>query len=60
MGELHLEIYVERLQREYGLEVTVGAPQVNYRQVANACARYVFFMLTRVQLTVQRDDYPGS
>lgn len=33
MGELHLEIYVERLQREYGLDVTVGAPQVNYRQV---------------------------
>ena len=33
MGELHLEIYVERLQREYGLDVTVGAPQVNYRCV---------------------------
>jgi elongation factor G len=36
MGELHLEIYVERLRREYGLDVTVGAPQVNYRQVAHA------------------------
>ena len=31
MGELHLEIYVERLRREYGLDVSVGAPQVNYR-----------------------------
>ncbi len=32
MGELHLEIYVERLKREYGVEVQVGAPQVNYRE----------------------------
>jgi elongation factor G len=32
MGELHLEIYVERLKREYGCEVIVGAPQVNYRE----------------------------
>jgi len=32
MGELHLEIYVERLKREYGAIVTVGAPQVNYRE----------------------------
>src|SRR5690606_17887464 len=28
MGELHLEIYVERLKREYGCSVQVGAPQV--------------------------------
>ncbi|MGH1469414.1 MAG: EF-Tu/IF-2/RF-3 family GTPase, partial [Bdellovibrionales bacterium] len=32
MGELHLEIYVERLKREYKAEVDVGAPQVNYRE----------------------------
>jgi elongation factor G len=32
MGELHLEIYVERLKREYKAEVIVGAPQVNYRE----------------------------
>jgi elongation factor G len=32
MGELHLEIYVERLKREYGLDVEVGAPQVNFRE----------------------------
>jgi elongation factor G len=32
MGELHLEIYVERLKREYKVDVIVGPPQVNYRE----------------------------
>ncbi len=32
MGELQLEVYLERMKREYGAEVTVGAPQVAYRE----------------------------
>jgi elongation factor G len=32
MGELHLQIYIERLAREYGVEVKVGKPRVNYRE----------------------------
>jgi elongation factor G len=32
MGELHLDIYVERMRREYGVECTVGKPQVRYRE----------------------------
>lgn len=32
MGELHLEVYIERIRREYGVEVLVGAPQVAYRE----------------------------
>ncbi len=32
MGELHLEIYMERIKREYGVEVVVGQPQVAYRE----------------------------
>lgn len=40
MGELHLEIYVERLKREYKCDVQVGAPQVNYRETINAEAKF--------------------
>merc|ERR1712078_637009 len=32
MGELHLEILVDRLKREFNVECDVGAPQVNYRE----------------------------
>lgn len=32
MGELHLEIIVDRLKREFGVEANVGAPQVAYRE----------------------------
>ena len=32
MGELHLEIIVDRLKREYGVEANVGTPQVAYRE----------------------------
>ena len=32
MGELHLEIIVERMRREFGVEANVGKPQVAYRE----------------------------
>jgi elongation factor G len=32
MGELHLEVYVERMRREYNVELDTGAPQVAYRE----------------------------
>ncbi|MEO1286998.1 MAG: elongation factor G [Chloroflexota bacterium] len=32
MGELHLEVLVDRLKREYGVEATVGRPRVAYRE----------------------------
>ncbi len=40
MGELHLEIYVERLKREYKADVEVGAPQVNYRETIRTEANF--------------------
>ena len=36
MGELHLEIIVDRLRREFGVECNQGAPQVNYREALQA------------------------
>jgi len=33
MGELHLEIIVDRLMREFGLQANVGKPQVSYREM---------------------------
>ncbi len=35
MGELHLEIYVERMKREYSAEVEIGMPEVSYREAIN-------------------------
>ena len=32
MGELHLEVYIERMKREYRAEVTTGTPRVAYRE----------------------------
>ena len=40
MGELHLEIYVERIKREYKADVVVGAPKVNYRECPTASSEY--------------------
>ena len=46
MGELHLEIIVDRMKREFGVEANVGKPQVAYREtiretVENAEAKFV-------------------
>jgi elongation factor G len=42
MGELHLDIYVERMRREYATEVIVGKPQVAYRETITAKADYAY------------------
>ena len=40
MGELHLDVYVERMRREYNCEVTVGAPEVAYREAITQRAEF--------------------
>ncbi len=40
MGELHLEIYVERIRREYKAGVIVGQPKVNYREAPTVPANF--------------------
>ncbi|CAJ0821754.1 Elongation factor G [Ralstonia wenshanensis] len=41
MGELHLEILVDRMKREFGVEATVGKPQVAYRETIKKAAEDV-------------------
>ncbi|EMY14721.1 translation elongation factor G [Leptospira weilii str. Ecochallenge] len=40
MGELHLEVYIERIKREYGVELITGAPQVAYRETITSKADF--------------------
>jgi len=40
MGELHLDVYVERIRREYKAAVTVGQPKVSYREAPTVEAAY--------------------
>jgi elongation factor G len=41
MGELHLEVLVDRMKREYKVEANVGRPQVSYRETVRGEAKHV-------------------
>ena len=40
MGELHLDIIVDRLRREFGVEINQGAPQVNYKEAITGVVQH--------------------
>ena len=40
MGELHLDIIVARLRREFGVEINQGAPQVNYKEAIRSTVQH--------------------
>ena len=40
MGELHLEVYLERMKREYRADVQTGEPQVSYRETITRAAEF--------------------
>ena len=40
MGELHLEVYIERMKREYNAEINTGKPQVAYREAISQAADF--------------------
>jgi elongation factor G len=42
MGELHLDIYMERMKREYSCEVVAGKPQVAYREAVTQRGEFVY------------------
>jgi elongation factor G len=54
MGELHLEVYVERMLREYKCDVETGAPQVAYRE---AVSRHAEFNYTHKKQTGGSGQY---
>jgi elongation factor G len=41
MGELHLEVLVDRMKREFGVEANVGRPQVSYRETIRATVQKI-------------------
>lgn len=40
MGELHLDVYLERMRREYQVEIATGAPQVAYRETISTMTEF--------------------
>ena len=47
MGELHLEILVDRMRREFGVEATVGKPQVAYRETIRSTVENAEFKFVK-------------
>jgi elongation factor G len=66
MGELHLEIIVDRMKREFGVEANVGAPSVSYREAITQTAEIDYVhkkqsggsgQYARVKITFEPKDF---
>merc|ERR1712129_353125 len=44
MGELHLDVYIERMKREFDLECNVGQPSVNYKETIHGKASFDYLL----------------
>ena len=68
MGELHLDIIVDRMKREFKVEANVGAPQVAYRETIESSAEFEYIhkkqsggagQFAKVKLLVEPQE-PGA
>jgi len=57
MGELHLEVYVERIRREYGIECEVGAPKVSYREQPTLKAEFDYNPVVGMRMMLADGSY---
>ena len=49
MGELHLDIIVDRMKREFKVEANIGAPQVAYRETILALLKWNIFIKSKAE-----------
>jgi len=59
MGELHLDIYIERMKREYNVELDVGMPQVAYREAITQSVKFDYTIKSRAAAPANMDAWPG-
>ena len=59
MGELHLEIYLERMRREYRAEVYVGQPAVAYRETITQAATFDYTLQPQTPASAQYAQVAG-